>query len=184
MSERPYHHGHLREALLAAAVERLAGEAPSALSLRQLARDIGVSHAAPAHHFGDKHGLLVAVAEQGFELLATSLRSAWASTGDFLEVGIAYVSFAVDHPVHFGLMFGADLADAAELAEGRAAARAVLIGSSSSKSSDRDAALAAWSIAHGLAALLLAGQINDRRGARRLAGDVLRRLYVPARTAP
>src|SRR5689334_10951829 len=59
--QRPYHHGDLRRALLAAAVKMIAEAGPGALSLRALARRIGVSHAAPAHHFSDKAGLLTAV---------------------------------------------------------------------------------------------------------------------------
>lgn len=181
MSDRPYHHGHLRAALLDAAVARLAEEPPSALSLRQLARDVGVSHAAPTHHFGDKNGLLVAVATQGFELLRGALAAAWDETADFLEVGVAYVVFAVEHPVHFGLMFGPDLAGAAELDEQRRSTRPLLHGPSNSMSSERDAATAAWAIAHGLAALLVGHQISDRRGTRRLASDVLGRLYAEGR---
>jgi AcrR family transcriptional regulator len=67
---RPYHHGDLRRALLEAAVQAIAEVGPAAVSLRDLARRVGVSHAAPAHHFGDKAGLLTAVAADGFRRLA------------------------------------------------------------------------------------------------------------------
>ncbi len=69
---RAYHHGDLRRALLAAALEAIEESGPAALSLRDLARRAGVSHAAPAHHFGDKAGLLTALAAEGFDLLADS----------------------------------------------------------------------------------------------------------------
>ena len=77
---RPYHHGDLRRALLDAALAEIAEGGPGQVSLRELARPVGVSHAAPRHHFGDKRGLLTAVAVEGFELLAVELGAAWQST--------------------------------------------------------------------------------------------------------
>src|SRR5918995_5895636 len=106
---RPYHHGDLPRALLEAAVEAIEEVGPAALSLRDLARRAGVSHAAPAHHFGDKAGLLTAVAAQGYQLLADTLTAARQRSADFLEVGVAYVRFAVDHRAHFEVMFRPDL---------------------------------------------------------------------------
>src|SRR6266496_4233805 len=85
---RPYHHGDLPRALAEAG--------PAAVSLRDLARRAGVSHAAPAHHFGDKAGLLTAVAADGFERLAAALQAADAETGRFIDIGAAYVRFAVE----------------------------------------------------------------------------------------
>ena len=108
---RPYHHGDLRRALLDAAVASLAETGAAGLNLRALARRAGVSHAAPAHHFGDKTGLLTAVATEGYELLAAALAGAWARTGDFREVGVAYVRFAVEHPGHFEVMFSPEVLD-------------------------------------------------------------------------
>ena len=106
---RPYHHGDLRQAILTAAVAALAESGPARLSLRDLARRAGVSHAAPAHHFGDKAGLLTAIAAEGYNLLADTLTAAQRRTADFLEVGVAYVRFAVDHRAHFEVMFHPDL---------------------------------------------------------------------------
>src|SRR5918998_1426102 len=94
---RPYHHGNLRRAVLDAAITAIAESGPDALSLRQLATRIGVSHGAPAHHFGDRAGLLTAVAAEGYELLAEALTAAQRQAGDFLDVGVAYVRFAVEH---------------------------------------------------------------------------------------
>lgn len=99
---RAYHHGDLRRALLAAALEAIEEVGPTALSLRDLARRAGVSHAAPAHHFGDKAGLLTALAAQGFDLLAQALVQAG---DDLLEAGVAYVDFAVRHRAYFEVMF-------------------------------------------------------------------------------
>src|SRR5918998_5321656 len=106
---RPYHHGDLRQAILTAAVAALAESGPAQLSLRDLARRAGVSHAAPAHHFGDKAGLLTAIAAEGYNLLADTLTAAQRRTADFLEVGVAYVRFAVDQRAHFEVMFRPDL---------------------------------------------------------------------------
>src|SRR5687768_10681055 len=104
MTAGSYHHGDLRRVLLAEAAAAIADVGPAALSLRELARRAGVSHAAPAHHFGDKTGLLTALAVEGYDLLGSALAASWESEHDFLEVGVAYVGFAVDHPAHFLVM--------------------------------------------------------------------------------
>jgi AcrR family transcriptional regulator len=176
-----YHHGDLRRALVDEAVRVLADEGPSALTLRALARRIGVSHAAPTHHFGDKTGLLTAVATQGFELLADALARA-SEHGDFADVGVGYVSFAVEHPGHFAVMFRTDLHDPHDpgLVAARGRAAGVLRGGArrSFGTEDRAAALAAWSVAHGLAMLVLDGAVELEPGAdvSALAGPVMRRL--------
>ncbi|MGI5525456.1 TetR/AcrR family transcriptional regulator [Micromonospora sp. CA-259024] len=180
---RAYHHGDLRRALLAASLDAIEEVGPAALSLRDLARRAGVSHAAPAHHFGDKAGLLTALAAQGFDLLAQTLHSAG---DDLLAAGVAYVDFAVRHRAHFEVMFRPELyrADDAELAAAReragAALRsqvAALPAGDAPSDTDRDA-LAAWSIAHGFATLWLAGALPDRVGdnPRQAAREVLSRL--------
>ncbi|MBQ1040490.1 TetR/AcrR family transcriptional regulator [Micromonospora sp. C81] len=179
---RAYHHGDLRRALLAAALEAIEEVGPAALSLRDLARRAGVSHAAPAHHFGDKAGLLTALAAQGFDLLAQKLIDA----DDVLEAGVAYVDFAVTHRAYFEVMFRPEFyrADDAELIAARersgAALRsgvATLPTGGAPGDTDRDA-LAAWSIAHGFATLWLAGALPERVGdnPRKAAREVLRRL--------
>jgi AcrR family transcriptional regulator len=104
---RAYHHGNLREALLEAA-ERSLGRGE--LSLRELARDVGVSHAAPRRHFPDKQALLDALAEDGFERLGRELDEAMAAAGGSLRVRLgafarAYVRFATQHTALLELMF-------------------------------------------------------------------------------
>jgi AcrR family transcriptional regulator len=106
----PYHHGDLRNALIAAGVRMLATGGEQTLSLRQLAREAGVSHNAPYMHFADKEALLAAVAEEGFGLLAEQLNAALTAAGSDwplrLQAGSwAYVQFALDHPAHFNVMF-------------------------------------------------------------------------------
>ena len=71
MNLRTYHHGDLRRALLDAAVRHIATDGVDALSLRALARDVGVTHAAPYRHFESKGHLLAAIAEEGFQILNT-----------------------------------------------------------------------------------------------------------------
>src|SRR6202012_4265946 len=99
---RPYHHGDLRRALIDAASRLLEAEGPSALSLRAVAREAGVSPAAPYHHFKDKGELLDAVAGEGWHMLDDTIarvRAEAASPADALdEIGVAYVCFARDNP--------------------------------------------------------------------------------------
>ena len=164
-----YHHGDLRRTLLAAAVGEIEEHGPAALSLRDLARRAHVSHAAPAHHFGDKAGLLTALAVEGFTLLAGALRETGERTGSFLEIGVTYVGFAVEHPAHFAVMFRPDLyhTDDPAVRDARAAARASLHGGlallcGTGRAGDPGvAALAAWSMMHGLATLWLSGSLPD-----------------------
>jgi AcrR family transcriptional regulator len=172
VQERPYHHGNLRRALLEEAVDVIAEQGPTMLSLRDLARRLGVSHGAPAHHFGDKAGLLTAVATEGFRLLAAELREAYADTGDVLEVGVAYVRFAVRHRPYFEVMFRLDLyrTNDPELAEAREQAREILyapfarLSSDGSDDDNLNAGVAAWSLVHGLAALFLSGNLPSVAG--------------------
>ncbi|MDP9397781.1 MAG: WHG domain-containing protein [Actinomycetota bacterium] len=167
---RSYHHGDLRRALLDAAAQEIAREGPAVLSLRALARAAAVSHAAPAHHFGDKRGLLTALATEGHRLLAEQMRSAVAAGGgEFLEAAVAYVRFAVTHPAHFAVMFRPDLlhGDDPELTAARRESRAVLQSGSAeatgtgpgSSDAEAAAAIAAWSLVHGLATLHLTGNL-------------------------
>lgn len=97
-----YHHGDLRLALLDESAQMIDEVGPSSLSLRELARRAGVSHGAPAHHFGDRRGLLTALAAQGLRLLAADVAAATA--GGFDEAAVAYVRFAREHPGHYAVM--------------------------------------------------------------------------------
>jgi AcrR family transcriptional regulator len=168
---RPYHHGDLPRALLDAAIQAILEVGPAAVSLRDLARRTGVSHAAPAHHFGDKAGLLTAVAADGFRRLAATLREAYEATGSFLEVGVAYVRFAVTHRAHFEVMFRPELyrTDDPELVRARDAARALLYPPAAEAANEGGAdgvraAVAAWSLVHGLATLWLNQNLPPQLG--------------------
>lgn len=163
MVRERYHHGNLRAEMLRVAERLIAEEGPSALSLREVARRVGVSHAAATHHFGDKAGLLTALAVDGLEGLASALTSARGS--GFLEVGVAYVRFAAERPGAFAVMFDQDLvhADDPALVAARAAAGESLHAGAPevlAENADRvSGALAAWALVHGLAELRRGGMI-------------------------
>jgi AcrR family transcriptional regulator len=175
-----YHHGDLPAALLAAVREAVTDNGVSGVSLRDVARRAGVSHSAPAHHFGSKAGLLMAFAAEGFRLLAQAMRSEVASQGaadaaaQVAAVGQAYVRFAVSHPAHFEVMFGPDalVPGDRELTAARKAVYELLtesIGRARQAGrlpghSPELVAISAWSLVHGLAALLISGRIPDRAG--------------------
>jgi AcrR family transcriptional regulator len=111
-STRPYHHGHLRQALLAAAETALEARGVQHLSLRELSRELGVSHASPQRHFATKQDLIDALAIMGFERLNSVMARAVAARGQDFNVRLtkaahAYVGFALKHPALFALMFEA-----------------------------------------------------------------------------
>ncbi|GHF12662.1 TetR family transcriptional regulator [Amycolatopsis deserti] len=154
MAKSSYHHGDLRRAILTAAAEAIGEHGAAALSLRDVARRAGVSHAAPVHHFGDKAGVVTALATEGFELLADALTA--ARDQGLVEIGVAYVRFAVGHRAHFDVMFRPDLHHPGdgELTAARERAWTVM---ADAVSEGQLAQVAAWSIVHGFATLWLSG---------------------------
>ncbi|MGB8389822.1 TetR/AcrR family transcriptional regulator, partial [Mycobacterium sp.] len=159
--ERPnYHHGDLRAAILTEAARLVGERGADRVSLRELARSAGVSHAAPAHHFTDRSGLFTALATQGFQLLTEALIDA---RGNFADAALAYVRFAIGHPGHYQVMFNKSLLDAAdtELAVAEAAAGAELsrgvatLRDPNAVADPAGAQLAAWSLVHGFSMLWL-----------------------------
>ncbi len=110
LDARRYHHGDLTRALVDAARRLLEAEGPSALSLRAVAREAGVSPAAPYHHFKDKAELLDAVAKQGWDMLCVQMAEAKAATSGMQQLtalGIAYVFFARENPALYRVMYDA-----------------------------------------------------------------------------
>lgn len=152
--------------MLAAAAQQIATDGVDAVSLRGLARLAGVSHAAPAHHFGDRAGLLTELAIEGFDLLAAELAAAGPR---FREVAIAYIRFALHHPGHFDVMFRRDLlrADEPRLAEARARSGTALRSGAADEQPGRGdevqraTQLAAWSLVHGFASLWREGALEN-----------------------
>ncbi len=160
-----YHHGRLREALIAAALDILNEGGPGALSLREAARRAGVSAMAPYRHFADREALLAGVAAVGFERFRDALVAADAScrgSDALIAQGAAYVGFALAHPALFRLMFGATPAKSANLASVGASAYRVLaerVASLVGPARAEDWTLACWSIVHGVAMLALDGHL-------------------------
>lgn len=112
--ENSYHHGNLRQALLDLAENRLADTRAEDLSLRALAREIGVSQTAPYRHFGDKNALLAALATRGYIAMTTRMIRAQQGAGadpraKLRAVGKAYIEYALEHPELFKVMLGPSL---------------------------------------------------------------------------
>ena len=129
IAARPYHHGNLREALLLTGEQALEAGGAQNLSLRELAREVGVSHAAPRRHFPDKQALLDALAHNGWERLGVALAGAVADAGDgfdarMLGLARAYVAFATAPPALVELMFATKHAEDASPALAEAGERA------------------------------------------------------------
>jgi AcrR family transcriptional regulator len=164
-SHRPYHHGDLRAALLAAAIEAIADGGLAALSLRRVAARAGVSHTAAAYHFGDKAGLLTAVAVEGYRRLGAELEAA-GRDGSFLDVGVAYVNFAVTNRAYFEVMFRPELhhRDDEDLLAARARTAEMLYGTKSPTTRQLADGVAAWAIVHGLATLWLDDNLPAQLG--------------------
>jgi AcrR family transcriptional regulator len=186
-----YHHGDLPAALLAAAESAVVECGLSSVSLRDIARRAGVSHGAPAHHFGNKAGLLTAFATVGYRLLTESIISeitssaADGATAELAAIGRGYVRFAVGHQAHFEVMFRLDVLDQQDhgFAEASDAAYALLTATvdrcgAAGHLHGRDpevVAVSAWSLVHGLSALWISGRLSERLGGQepeRLAAAV------------
>lgn len=190
MADKPYHHGNLRAALLAAAEAELTEAGVEGFSLRSVARRAGVSHAAPKHHFGDTTGLLTALSVEGFRLFlaAQSAREAQAGSDpmdQLLASGLGYVDFACARPALFRLIFTSrriDETSAPLIEAGGAAYLHLAQGVLAAGGRDGDIA-AVWAMAHGLADLIMSGrlgQISDLPEAERdQAVRALLRLALP-----
>lgn len=163
---KAYHHGDLPAALRAATAELITEKGPTGFSLREVARRAGVSHAAPAHHFGDSRGLLTSVAAEGFYVLVSSFEELSAIDDPVQRLnlmGKAYVRTAIDYPGHFGVMCSNELVDHDDEAFGSVSGRAFEIlvevvseiAEAHNPSLNVEAAATwVWSAVHGLAVLL------------------------------
>jgi AcrR family transcriptional regulator len=170
-----YHHGDLRAALIDATEALLAERGLEGFSLREVARRSGVSPAAPAHHFGDAHGLLAEVARLAFEGLTAALEAGNARGGSdalarLREQGIGYVDFAMRQPGRFGLMGQGELRKDTTLLQAANGTFGVLergvrdfygvpAGTPLSPA-QWQALLGVWSVVHGYAHLALAGRFD------------------------
>jgi AcrR family transcriptional regulator len=173
---QPYHHGDLRRALVAAARALLEESGPEALSLRDVARRVGVSHNAPYRHFPTKQALLAAVAAEGFAALSARMAAVPATPGLGAPPGMGappglaagfrcYLGFAREQPGLFRLMFDGTVEKSADPAL-RAASEQSYDGLRRAvhriaPAADRAAVVTVWTQMHGLALLAISGQIAD-----------------------
>jgi AcrR family transcriptional regulator len=174
----PYHHGALRDALLEAAERVLERDGLAGLTLRAVAREAGVSHAAPTHHFGDLTGLVSELAAIGFRQFNAAMAAACGAGISPVERALAraraYVAYAQAHPGMYGLMFRTERLDMTrpslhEAAEASFAGLAGAVGanrqekiSEGALTLDQAAAIVrAWSLVHGFTMLLLDDRLSD-----------------------
>jgi len=169
-----YHHGDLKRALTDAALRLVAEKGPKGFTLTEAARRAGVSAAAPYRHFADKDQLLAAAAEQGFLQLHAALTKAADSACDpkrrLVALGRAYVRWAVTHPDHYQIMFGAQTVGSDHRGLVIAAAQAfndlfeattTYVTSETRRGRDpRRHAGAPWSLVHGIASLSIGGDLD------------------------
>ena len=180
---RPYHHGDLQRALVEAAARILERDGPNAMSLRAVAREAGVSPAAPYHHFKDKDELMAAVARQGFEAMSQAMRTAGEGAEGpherLVALGVAYVVFARDHPALYHVMFdwrrrGAVRPNAPKEAGGAYQMVKEARYKASDEKADPDdlelATIAGWCAAHGLAEMSQSREFDELK--QRLGGDI------------
>jgi AcrR family transcriptional regulator len=173
---KPYHHGELRPAALKAAERILERNGVHALTLRAVARAVGVSHTAPKNHFDDLTGLLSELAAVGYQRFGAGLSTAMETAGKdprdrMKAMGAAYVGFAQAHPGLFQLMFRSERLDLKrpslrEAIDGsrealRTAAAARTPGKPLSQREAAAQAVAMWSLVHGFAMLLLDGRLQN-----------------------
>lgn len=169
-----YHHGDLKRALTSAALSLVAEKGPKGFSLTEAARRAGVSAAAPYRHFADKAELLATVAEQGFRDLHADLAAAAAAASEpkarVIGLGRAYVRWAVAHPDHYRVMFGAEIAKedhpnlavAGEQAFGDLLDAIVACQEAGivTGRDPREFAAPLWSLVHGVASLAIGGELR------------------------
>jgi AcrR family transcriptional regulator len=170
-----YHHGHLRAALLEAALSLVAERHLADLSLREVARRAGVTYAAPYHHFADKAALLAAVACQGFERLVSDLERVTTRRlsleSELIGMANAYVAFAVAHPSHYRVMFLPDIKESTEAnalhavadrAFGMLLERVVRARAGESARAHLILATTVWAALHGLSLLAIDGTLRNK----------------------
>jgi AcrR family transcriptional regulator len=170
---QPYHHGALRVALLEAAEGILDRGGIDALTLRAVAREAGVSHAAPTHHFGDLAGLLTELAASGFVRFRAKLQAEIDGAGPepgprLMALGRGYVGFAIAYPGLFRLMFRSERLDwsSPALSSAGEAAFALLTEDEAKPTplvsqgfQSLVVAMGRWSLVHGLSTLLIDGRV-------------------------
>lgn len=184
MARSHYHHGDLRNALLATALELIEEQGPDAVSLREVARRVGVNHRAAYRHFEDKRALTAAIAEAGYAALAAALEDSWAATrrrrprARVEALMDRYLTLAFEAPARYRVTFGRRVNEdgrypVLERLAGRSlavltAALGALGGGGRGRGREptRDAVFALWSMAHGYLRLAWAGRIRVKPALR------------------
>ena len=172
-----YHHGNLREDLVTVGLAILESEGPAALTMREVARRLGVTQTAPLHHFPTKGALLAAIAAHGFRLLFDHRMAALKDKRDpderLVAVLMAYAEFALAHPALYHLMHGPEIPDKTDHPElNDAATRSYslleaavgdyLIAHEGSMARSREATLGIWTVCQGVATVLTNPQNTPR----------------------
>jgi len=203
-----YHHGDLRQAVLEAAGRVLARDGLQALTMRAVAREVGVTHMAVHHHYPARRDLLAAFAARGYEQLGVAMLDAAKTTGKaagkkpdagrtFREIGVAYVTFAVADPSRFRVMFSSELEELRDEEPLRGAADTAFAvftdaleafaaqerdaGLAGRPADTRMAATAAWALMHGLSVLLLDRQLPGHAADAASAGRLARAMLREVR---
>jgi AcrR family transcriptional regulator len=184
-SIRPYRHGNLPAALLAAARQILDENGLHAVGLRETARRVGVSATAAYRHFTNKEDLLASVAAEGFRELAAAMQSATRGSTPLTRAGLAYIEFANQNRGLFRLMFGPVLAERTKypaLHAASAGVEALLLRGVADVDqrplNDNPAAMAAWGLVHGLAHLIVDGFFPATRATAQ-AEEILGKIRLP-----
>lgn len=166
---KSYRHGNLPNAMRAAARVILDEGEPQAVGFRKMARRVGVSQTAAYRHFASKEDLLASVAAEGFRELTTVLEAAMTGPDQLLDLGLAYIEFALRNRGLFRLMFGPILAERAKFPHLNEAATEVFRVLQVAQTVagrpqlDENDALAAWGLIHGLASLFIGGLVPEER---------------------
>ncbi|WCL48462.1 TetR/AcrR family transcriptional regulator [Leptospira sp. GIMC2001] len=197
-NKKPYHHGDLKKALIDASMEILKNEGYQALSLRKVSKHAAVSQSAPYRHFADLESLIAEIALEGFKLLTMQLlkikkRMAKHPLLQYRETGLQYVEFAVQNPDLFQIMYGNQIPDHSKF-ENLVAAESetfqVLVDIISDcknagvlkTKNIRTAAMASWTMVHGIAVLLSGRQVMFRnlksKEIKSITKDLLETLYT------
>lgn len=187
--KKPYHHGDLRRQIIETVLKIISEEGLENVSMRGLGQKLGVSRTAPYRHFSDKNALLCAIAEEGYKKLSARIKDAnnqlnRSPLARLRQIGIFYVEFAIENPVHYRLMFGHEILSASKTEELVKLSEDVFNGTLYAIKICQDEKLirplnpyiianALWSVSHGISTLLNDGQIqaaNALKGLPALVG--------------
>jgi AcrR family transcriptional regulator len=189
---KPYHHGNLREELVSQGMAIVESEGLAVLTMREIAKRLGVTQTAPLHHFATKSALLAAIAAQGFRMLfdqrMAALEDRRTPAERLMAVLMTYVEFAFAHPALYQLMHGPEIPDKTLFPElNDAAIRSYslletvvadyLLAREGSRQRSRDATLGAWTVCRGLATALTNPHLTPRYVIRKDPMGVSRRVF-------